>query len=411
MPSFYCRCEDMSASRVPASLARDTVEELTGRIRVAGMSRRLVDQVQEDPPQVETVAEATRLGERKVPHRLLCLLRPVAISGGRVRRGEVGGTELRFAPTDVGAAEAAVDPPPLDVSEVIHDAHDRYQAAIRSPSRLFVVESVEFPQDGTPEVAKPSEQQLTLVRVAWRNAHHIVGRHGREVTEAAPHRRAHSQPWVIAVILAPVTLAPEVTAAPDSTRDRLVDAATEVFCERGYDKAGVQEIARRAGLTTGAIYANFSGKAELLVAALRHSARGVLEERLAAGDGAVGTDLFREVGRSLVESRPAVRRELLLEAFVAARRNPEVADVMRTHLQVNARRLGHVVEAGRTRGEVADTIDADAVVRFATALSLGFLFFDALDLPHPDREGWADLIDRVVAALADPPAVPTPTTN
>src|SRR3954453_18286633 len=54
----------------------------------------------------------------------------------------------------------------------------------------------------------------------------------------------------------------------DLTRDRLIDAAAQVFAERGYDRAGVQEIARRAGLTTGAIYGRFSGKAELLPGAI-----------------------------------------------------------------------------------------------------------------------------------------------
>ncbi len=57
-------------------------------------------------------------------------------------------------------------------------------------------------------------------------------------------------------------------AAPDSTRQRLLDAATEVFLEKGYDGTRVAEIARRAGLTTGAIYGNFHSKADLLTAAL-----------------------------------------------------------------------------------------------------------------------------------------------
>ena len=48
------------------------------------------------------------------------------------------------------------------------------------------------------------------------------------------------------------------------TRSRLLDAAVEVFAEDGYEGARVQEIARRAGLTTGAIYAQFRNKAELL---------------------------------------------------------------------------------------------------------------------------------------------------
>src|SRR5438045_7394502 len=53
-----------------------------------------------------------------------------------------------------------------------------------------------------------------------------------------------------------------------STSDRLLEAAGEVFAEQGYDGVRVQDIARRAGLTTGAIYANFRNKAGLLLQAI-----------------------------------------------------------------------------------------------------------------------------------------------
>src|SRR5581483_3785834 len=66
----------------------------------------------------------------------------------------------------------------------------------------------------------------------------------------------------------------------DDTRQRLLDAATQVFAEVGYDGARVQEIARRAGLTTGAIYGKFRDKAELLVEAI-----GALGRRPAHRDG------------------------------------------------------------------------------------------------------------------------------
>jgi AcrR family transcriptional regulator len=58
------------------------------------------------------------------------------------------------------------------------------------------------------------------------------------------------------------------TSQADSTRQRLLDAASEVFLEKGYEGTRVAEIARRAGLTTGAIYGNFESKADLLTAAL-----------------------------------------------------------------------------------------------------------------------------------------------
>jgi AcrR family transcriptional regulator len=50
------------------------------------------------------------------------------------------------------------------------------------------------------------------------------------------------------------------------TRARLLDAARQVFARRGYHAASLEEIAREAGATTGAIYSNFAGKEELFLA-------------------------------------------------------------------------------------------------------------------------------------------------
>jgi AcrR family transcriptional regulator len=50
------------------------------------------------------------------------------------------------------------------------------------------------------------------------------------------------------------------------TRDVLVAAATEVFAQRGYEGASLEEIADAAGFTRGAIYKNFAGKEDLFFA-------------------------------------------------------------------------------------------------------------------------------------------------
>jgi AcrR family transcriptional regulator len=51
-----------------------------------------------------------------------------------------------------------------------------------------------------------------------------------------------------------------------ATRDALIRAGRELFAERGYDAVSVGEIATRAGVTTGALYHQFVGKAELFTA-------------------------------------------------------------------------------------------------------------------------------------------------
>src|SRR2546429_9740403 len=92
-----------------------------------------------------------------------------------------------------------------------------------------------------------------------------------------------------------------VVETSDGTRDRLLDAAATVFAEKGYDRAGVQEIARRAGLTTGAIYGRFRGKAELLQAAIESRTTDELDELFTshAFEGHA-TDILRVVGSHLV---------------------------------------------------------------------------------------------------------------
>lgn len=52
------------------------------------------------------------------------------------------------------------------------------------------------------------------------------------------------------------------------TRQRLLDAAAELFAERGIDGSSVDAIAERAERTSGAIYDHFGGKEGLLFALL-----------------------------------------------------------------------------------------------------------------------------------------------
>ena len=79
-----------------------------------------------------------------------------------------------------------------------------------------------------------------------------------------------------------------VTAA--ETRARLLRAAADAFAERGYDGTRVADIAAAAGVSSGAMYAHFSSKADLLAGALRTHGRRLLADLFAAepdrfGDG------------------------------------------------------------------------------------------------------------------------------
>jgi AcrR family transcriptional regulator len=194
-----------------------------------------------------------------------------------------------------------------------------------------------------------------------------------------------------------------VPDAVEPTRARLIAAAADVFAEKGYEGAGVQEIARRAGLTTGAIYSRFSGKAELLAEAIAAESGEQLDELFAVGElTADAAALIGMVGKQL-PARPVTRKQfLLLEAFVAARRDPELAAILVEHVGGVRERVTRLIELGQRAGNVDGDTDARALAHFCQAVALGFLVYEVLDVPAPDPDAWGGLIDRLVGALATP---------
>ena len=64
---------------------------------------------------------------------------------------------------------------------------------------------------------------------------------------------------------------------PQSKRERILRAATDVFAQSGYFNAKVAEIARAAGVADGTIYLYFDGKEDLLTSVFREHTRNYLQ--------------------------------------------------------------------------------------------------------------------------------------
>lgn len=73
---------------------------------------------------------------------------------------------------------------------------------------------------------------------------------------------------------------------PERRRPQVLDAALGLFLERGYEKASMQAVADRAGVTKPVVYACFPGKEELFNALLGREEERILGELQAAFEGA-----------------------------------------------------------------------------------------------------------------------------
>lgn len=75
-------------------------------------------------------------------------------------------------------------------------------------------------------------------------------------------------------------------AAPAPTRQRLLDATTELLAEGGYAAATVSALTSRAGVASGTLYRHFSSKEELFVEIFRNLSGRELGAMREAADGA-----------------------------------------------------------------------------------------------------------------------------
>lgn len=120
---------------------------------------------------------------------------------------------------------------------------------------------------------------------------------------------------------------PARTAVKERNRDALLAAVRELAAESGYAGTSVDAVARRAGLTKGAVYSIFGSKAELFLSLLTPQwgvfpLRSVAapEDGLPAALAAYGRQWAALV--SAPEAERAVR--LVLELYLEASRQPEV---------------------------------------------------------------------------------------
>lgn len=185
------------------------------------------------------------------------------------------------------------------------------------------------------------------------------------------------------------------------TKEQLLAAAARVIATRGYEGARVSEIAAEAGLSTGAIYAHYDGKADLLCAAIDRRGPDAVAGLLDAGGSGSVTGTLKFLGARLVSGvrtgRARIRGDVLIESVAASRREPKVAAVLRDSIAAREELLSAVIRRGQDAGEIAPAVSPEAVSRLCMLLALGAAVTRAIDLPSPPADEW----DAVIGTLVD----------
>jgi AcrR family transcriptional regulator len=89
----------------------------------------------------------------------------------------------------------------------------------------------------------------------------------------------------------------------ETTRDRILAVASELFSDKGYEATSLREISERLGFTKAALYYHFQSKDQIL-SALLEPAQNLIGELLTRLDGAEDIDGWAETLHWLIGQLP-----------------------------------------------------------------------------------------------------------
>ena len=94
----------------------------------------------------------------------------------------------------------------------------------------------------------------------------------------------------------------------ERTRAALIDGAAAVIGEKGWDRTSLEEVARRAGMTRGAIYGNFANREELFLAVVQTRWKPVAQHYT---PGTTFRQHLHAVGKAVAAAGPERRAQAL----------------------------------------------------------------------------------------------------
>jgi AcrR family transcriptional regulator len=135
------------------------------------------------------------------------------------------------------------------------------------------------------------------------------------------------------------------------TREKIIAAARALFAERGYEGATIRDIAKAAGMSTGAVFASFTDKSDLFIDIAETEQAELYHEMRAAKEGLNGRAAILAMLDAAAERQLASLA--LIQAIMSALWTPGLGEKVR-------RRLDRRTAASLIHGVVEDDLHQDS---------------------------------------------------
>lgn len=157
----------------------------------------------------------------------------------------------------------------------------------------------------------------------------------------------------------------------EQTRQRLLQAAMEVFADHGFDGASIDAITERAGYSRGAFYSNFNSKAELLVALSEQRMRWFNDDALPEILQTPPDQQLLRVGEWLLQQAPPDEMLLLVELSRIRGTSPEAERVITDFVATARAFIAEMITAASEDNVTLDHHDRDTITAAVLAAVAG----------------------------------------
>jgi AcrR family transcriptional regulator len=196
------------------------------------------------------------------------------------------------------------------------------------------------------------------------------------------------------------------------TRERLIDAAAQVFADLGFEAATLDEVAAAAGYTKGAVYSNFESKTDLFIALIERRIEVQSAEHARRFEGLDLQAMARGMTDAADKETDSDKRWVVLavEFWLHAMRD-ERARLLMAEQYERARTVSAelIVSIYEKAGQTPPFEPRDLAI-VIEALSVGLAFQVALDPEHVRMSLQAEVLAMLLGFPASdiPPASTAP---
>ncbi len=173
-----------------------------------------------------------------------------------------------------------------------------------------------------------------------------------------------------------------------TTKERIIDAALDLFSEKGYDGVGIDLIAESGGIKGPSIYKHFKGKEDILNTLMQqveeyYERNFNLDNIMLPVPDSIEkmiTDTLKRIEFTMHDPIiKKVRRILTIEQF----RNPYIAELMTKHTVIGIKGLYQRIFAGMIENHLMREDDPEALaIEFTLPVSMYIQMYDR----HPEQE-------------------------